>query len=50
MAELTARHSGQTVEQVLADSERDRWFTAEAAKEYGLLDDVIASRKELKTN
>jgi ATP-dependent Clp protease protease subunit len=50
MAELTARHSGQTVEQVLADSERDRWFTAEAAREYGLLDEVISSRKEIKTD
>ena len=38
MAELIADHSGQTLEQIQADSERDRWFTAEEAKEYGLVD------------
>lgn len=43
MAELTAFHTGQTVEQVTHDSDRDRWFTAEEAKEYGLIDEVIAS-------
>ncbi|NOX30595.1 MAG: ATP-dependent Clp protease proteolytic subunit [Actinobacteria bacterium] len=47
MAERTAQHSGQTVEQVLADSERDRWFTAEEAKDYGLCDRVIAKRGEI---
>ena len=31
MAELIALHTGQTVEQITADSERDRWFTAEQA-------------------
>ena len=29
MAELTAQHTGQTVERILADGDRDRWFTAE---------------------
>ena len=48
MAELIAHHSGQTVEQVTADSERDRWFTAEAATEYGLVDNVILRRGELR--
>ncbi len=47
MAERTAQHSGQTVEQVMADSERDRWFTAEEAKDYGLCDRVIAKRGEI---
>ena len=42
MAERIADHTGQTVEQIEADSERDRWFTAEQAKEYGIIDDVIA--------
>ena len=37
MAELIAGHTGQTVEQVQADSDRDRWFTAEEAKEYGIV-------------
>jgi ATP-dependent Clp protease protease subunit len=48
MAELIAEHSGQTLEQVQADSERDRWFTADAAKEYGLVDKVIVRRGEIR--
>ncbi|MET0160854.1 MAG: ATP-dependent Clp protease proteolytic subunit [Acidimicrobiales bacterium] len=47
MAERIAAHTGQTVEQVQLDSERDRWFTAEEAKEYGIIDSVVASRREL---
>ncbi|GLW11124.1 ATP-dependent Clp protease proteolytic subunit 2 [Microtetraspora sp. NBRC 13810] len=42
-AELIARHSGQSVEQIKADFERDRWFVAEEAKEYGLIDQVVRS-------
>jgi ATP-dependent Clp protease protease subunit len=44
MAERIAFHTGQTVEQIEADSDRDRWFTAEEAKEYGQIDHVIAKR------
>ena len=47
MAERIAEHTGQSVEQVEADSERDRWFTAEQAKEYGLIDNVIVRRGEM---
>ncbi|MGC1852519.1 MAG: ATP-dependent Clp protease proteolytic subunit [Solirubrobacterales bacterium] len=47
MAERIAEHTGQTVEQVQLDSERDRWFTAEEAKDYGIIDSVVASRREL---
>ena len=43
MAELTSQHTGQTVEQVTRDSDRDRWFDPEEAKRYGLIDDVIAT-------
>ncbi|HEY5836267.1 ATP-dependent Clp protease proteolytic subunit [Streptomyces sp.] len=43
MAELIAQHSGQTFEQITKDSDRDRWFSAEEAKEYGLLDGVMLS-------
>ena len=43
MAELIAQHTGQTVEQIDRDSDRDRWFTAEEAKEYGMVDKVAAS-------
>ncbi len=41
MAELTAQHTGQSVEKILADSDRDRWFTANEAKEYGFVDHVF---------
>ena len=47
MAELIAEHSGQDVEQIVADSDRDRWFTAEEARDYGLLDHVITRAGEL---
>jgi ATP-dependent Clp protease, protease subunit len=47
MAERIAHHTGQTVEQIQLDSERDRWFTAEQAKEYGLIDHVIVRRGEM---
>ena len=41
MAELIAEHTGQTVEQITTDSDRDRWFSAEEAKEYGFVDHVF---------
>jgi ATP-dependent Clp protease protease subunit len=40
---LTAQHTGQTIEQITRDSDRDRWFDAFEAKEYGLVDDVITT-------
>jgi ATP-dependent Clp protease protease subunit len=46
MAERIAFHTGQPVEQVQADSERDRWFTAEQAKDYGIIDHVSTKRGE----
>jgi ATP-dependent Clp protease protease subunit len=49
MAERIAFHSGQTVEQIDADSDRDRWFTAEEAKDYGLIDHVISKRGDSGT-
>jgi ATP-dependent Clp protease, protease subunit len=42
MAELIAEHTGQSIEQVRADSERDRWFTAKEALEYGFVDHVVS--------
>lgn len=45
MAELTAFHTGQTLERVEHDSDRDTWFTAEEAKEYGLVDEVLTTLK-----
>jgi ATP-dependent Clp protease protease subunit len=43
MAELIAQHTGQSVEQIEKDSDRDRWFTAAEAKEYGFVDHVFTS-------
>ncbi|MCP3800920.1 ATP-dependent Clp protease proteolytic subunit [Allokutzneria sp. A3M-2-11 16] len=42
MAELIAAQTGQPVEKIVADSDRDRWFTAEEAKDYGFIDSVIS--------
>jgi ATP-dependent Clp protease protease subunit len=47
MAELTAHHTGQPLEKIQADAERDRWFTASEAVEYGLVDRVINKRGEI---
>ncbi len=41
MAERIAFHTGQPIERIEADSDRDRWFTAEEAKDYGFIDHVI---------
>jgi len=48
MSELTSFHSGKPIEEIQRDSERDRWFTAEQAKEYGLVDKVIVKRGEIR--
>ena len=42
MAELIAQQTGQTVEQIEADSDRDRWFTAAQALDYGFIDQVVS--------
>ena len=47
MAELIAFHSGKDVADIQADSERDRWFTAQEATEYGLCDSVIERRGQI---
>ncbi|UNX56338.1 ATP-dependent Clp protease proteolytic subunit [Georgenia sp. TF02-10] len=41
LAELTAEQTGKTVEQINADADRDRWFTATEALEYGFIDHVV---------
>jgi ATP-dependent Clp protease protease subunit len=41
LAERTAFHTGQTVDRITEDSDRDRWFTATEALEYGFIDRVI---------
>ncbi|MFD1050721.1 ClpP family protease, partial [Kibdelosporangium lantanae] len=43
VAEITASRTGQPLERILADGERDRWFTAEEARAYGFVDHVVDS-------
>ena len=38
---IISKHTGQTIEQIADDFERDRWMDAEAAKEYGMVDDIL---------
>jgi ATP-dependent Clp protease protease subunit len=45
MAEIIAHHSGRAVEQVERDIDRDYFLTAGEAKEYGLIDEIIAPRR-----
>ncbi len=48
LAERISEHTGQPTDQVEADFDRDRWFTATEAKEYGIIDEVIANRGEIR--
>ncbi|MGC0251586.1 MULTISPECIES: ATP-dependent Clp protease proteolytic subunit [unclassified Pseudactinotalea] len=47
MAELIAEQTGKSVEQINRDSDRDRWFTAAEALEYGFIDEVVSSAKSV---
>jgi ATP-dependent Clp protease protease subunit len=47
MAELIAQQTGQTVEQIEKDSDRDRWFTAHQALEYGFIDHVVSGVEQV---
>ena len=47
MAERLSDHPGQSVAQIEEDSERHRWFTADEAKEYGIIDNVITRRSAI---
>ena len=42
MIRLTAEHTGQPVAKIEQDSLRDRWFSAEEAKEYGMIDHIVS--------
>lgn len=44
--EILARHTGQDIERIAADTERDRFLTAEQAKEYGVVDEVLTKLPE----
>ena len=48
LAERISEHTGQPTDQVEADFDRDRWFTATEAKDYGIIDEVIANRGEIR--
>ncbi|WP_405836376.1 ClpP family protease [Streptomyces sp. NBC_01518] len=45
---LTAQHTGQSEETISRDGDRDRWFTAEQAREYGMVDRVVASLDDVR--
>ncbi len=45
--ELISAHTGQDVDQIEADADRDRWFTADQALEYGFIDNVVSSAGEV---
>jgi ATP-dependent Clp protease protease subunit len=45
---ILSHHSGKPIEQVAADADRDYYMTATEAKAYGLVDEVVSSRKEIK--
>lgn len=47
IAERTAFHTGQSVEQIESDSDIERWFTAEEGKDYGFVDHVVRSAEEV---
>ena len=43
--EILANHTGQTIEKIEADSDRDKWMRSYEAKEYGLIDEVLTREK-----
>ena len=47
LAEIIAKHSGQSLSKVQEDSERDNWFSSEEAAKYGLIDKVIHTVSDL---
>ena len=47
MAERISFHTGQSQEQIEKDSDRDRWFSAEEARDYGFIDHVIVGAKDV---
>lgn len=50
MAELTAEQTGKTLEQINSDADRDRWFTASEAREYGFIDHVVADSRSVSAS
>ena len=50
MAQLIAQHTGKSIEQIEADSDRDRWFTAAEALEYGFIDHVYERAAQIPSH
>ena len=50
LAEITAAHTGHSIEQILADSDRDHWFSAAEALDYGFVDHIVSSSREIQQN
>lgn len=46
ISEILAEHSGKSVDQVMEDTDRNKWMTAEEAQEYGLVDNIMKRKKE----
>jgi ATP-dependent Clp protease protease subunit len=50
MSTLTAKHTGQTMETIMADGQRDRWFSAQEALEYGIVDHIVEQLDDVRPN
>jgi ATP-dependent Clp protease protease subunit len=50
LAERIAFHTGQALEQIEKDSDRDRWFTADEARDYGFIDQVVRSARQVPSS
>ena len=48
LTDILSRHTGQPPDKLSQDQDRDYYMTADEAKEYGLIDDVVAHKKEIK--
>jgi len=50
LIQIISKHTGKSIEQVATDSDRDYYMSASEAAEYGLVDEVVKSRREIKTD
>lgn len=48
MLKIIAEHTGQRLETVTADADRDRWFTPEEARDYGMIDRIVDSVDDIR--
>ena len=46
LCSIIAEHSGQSFERILADADRDFWMTAQEAKDYGMVDEILTKKKK----